>query len=184
MPIFKKKNKNGDLSINLQYIDGLPHYTEKTPIVISLNTRENILEIKAIANKIFNYPEVKLTFDRIIQYDIIDEKTILEKEKNMFGRAFIGTMLLGPAGTILGGISGIGKKKKNKNDKFLIINYGENIEDMKALTFKVVPSTYHLVPFIKALNEYAPFNPEKVKEMKEKLNISDSSEEKPKEIIL
>ncbi|KXA12869.1 hypothetical protein, partial [Clostridium perfringens] len=66
----------------------------------------------------------------------------------------------------------------------LIINYGENIEDMKALTFKVVPSTYHLVPFIKALNEYAPFNPEKVKEMKEKLNINDSSEEKPKEIIL
>ncbi|MCS4570155.1 hypothetical protein FZ989_05365 [Clostridium perfringens] len=48
---------------------------------------------------------------------------------------------------------------------------------MKALTFKVVPSTYHLVPFIKALNKYAPFNPEKVKEMKEKLNISDSSEE-------
>lgn len=181
MPIFKKKNKKGHLTINLQYVDGLPHYICNSSVAVSLNTDDSVLEVNS---RVYDNPPVKLAFDRIIQFDIIDEKTILEKEKNMFGRAFIGTMLLGPAGTILGGISGIGKKKKIKNDEFLIINYGENIEDMKALTFKIVPATYHLVPFIKALNKYAPFNPEKVKEMKEKLNISDSSEEKSKEIIL
>lgn len=184
MPIFRKRNKNGDLSINIQYIDGLPSYTNKTPVTIVLNTSDKILEIKAIANKLFNYPEVKLSFDRIVQFDVIDEKTILEKEKHMFGRAFVGTLLLGTAGTILGGISGMGTKKKIKNEEYLIINYGENVEDMKALTFKVVPSTYHLISFMKELNQYAPFNPEKFKKIKEQLEINDLDIEKPKEIIL
>ncbi|HFC9206790.1 TPA: hypothetical protein ACSQRE_000131 [Clostridium perfringens] len=183
MPIFRKKNKNGDLSINLQYVDGLPNYTYNTPVAVSLNTKDSILEINARA-KIFDCPPVKLAFSRIVQFDLIDEKTILEKEKSIFGRAFVGTLLLGTAGTILGGISGMGTKKKIKNEEYLIINYGENVDDMKALTFKVVGATYHLTTFMKALNQYAPFNPEKVKQLKEKLKLSDMTEEKPKEIIL
>ncbi|HFD8685783.1 TPA: hypothetical protein ACF328_002902 [Clostridium perfringens] len=183
MPIFRKKNKDGYLSINLQYVDGLPSYTYNTPVSVSLNTKDSVLEVNA-RTKIFDCPPVKLAFNKIVQFDLIDEKTIIEKEKSMFGRAFVGTLLLGTAGTILGGISGMGTKKKIKNDEFLIINYGENIEDMKALTFRVVGATYHLVPFMKALNQYAPFNPEKFKQLKEQLEINDLDGEKPKEIIL
>lgn len=48
----------------------------------------------------------------------------IEKEKTVIGRAIAGAIICGPIGAIIGGISGIGKKKIG-NPHYLIVNFWE-----------------------------------------------------------
>jgi hypothetical protein len=65
------------------------------------------------------------------------EQEIIEKGKSVVGRAVLGTLLLPGLGTIIGGISGVGTKKKGgQTNHYLILNYTDSRGDMSAVTFK------------------------------------------------
>lgn len=184
MGIFSSKNKKGNISINLEYIDGIQGYQTNSAVTVSLNTKENNLEINT---RVFKKPTVKLNFDKIISFNVLDEKTILEKKRSVMGRAFVGSLLLGPAGAIIGGLSATENKKIIKNNTYFIFNYSNgNIDDIKVLTFKIVGATLHLNKFLNELNKLVPLDNDKVKEIinKYNLNINKNEQEQQEEIIL
>lgn len=182
MSIFGRRNKKGNYSINLQYVDGIKNFPIDSAIALSINKEENLLEIKARAFK--NVPVVKLNFNQIISFDLLDKKTIIEKQKSVVGRAIVGDILLGPVGAIIGGMTGIGTKKSLQNDLFLIFNYTSKDNEIKVLTFKVIGATLHLTSFINELKEVAPLDRKRIEKLKESLNIDSDFDSNIQEIIL
>ncbi len=75
----------------------------------------------SISDSIFHDP-LEIHFKHIINIDEASGEEIIQKKGSVIGRAVVGTVLLGPVGAIVGGLSGIGHKKYKKLH-FLIINY-------------------------------------------------------------
>lgn len=143
--IFSKKNKEGKKSINLTYIDGIENYAKGTAIELSLDDEGRQLSTKA---RVYKNPPVYLPYDQITEVKVVSEKDIIEKSKTVLGRAFIGSIFLGPLGAIVGGMSGVGSKQKSETNYFMIINYKSKDEELKALCFEIVGATFHLIPFV------------------------------------
>jgi Domain of unknown function (DUF4352) len=59
---------------------------------------------------------------QIISIDFASQSDLLRQDKSVIGRAVVGSLLMGPLGTIVGGMSGIGTKSAAVNS-FLVINY-------------------------------------------------------------
>ena len=104
---------------------------------IKTDDDENKLVIKSVVVK---KPEVNLKYEQITGINVTSEEEILEKSKSVTGRAVIGGVLLGPLGAIVGGMSGIGDKKKEKTHYYLIINYKAKDDEIKVLSFEVTNS--------------------------------------------
>ena len=104
---------------------------------IKTDDDENKLVIKSVVVK---KPEVNLKYEQITGINVTSEEEILEKSKSVTGRAVIGGVLLGPLGAIVGGMSGIGDKKKEKTRYYLIINYKSKDDEIKVLSFEVTNS--------------------------------------------
>ncbi|NOW02431.1 hypothetical protein [Clostridium beijerinckii] len=78
MSIFGKKNKNGDRSVNLKYIDGVEAYSNGTAVALSIdNTNECITMIARVYKK----PPVHLKFEQVTGVRVVSEKEIIEKVK-------------------------------------------------------------------------------------------------------
>lgn len=147
MGIFSKKNKNGDRSVNLSFVDGIASYGKGLAVELSFNETE--LEIKSRIVK--NKPIVKLSLDQIVAANCITEKEIIEKSKSVTGRAIAGGVLLGPLGAIIGGMSGVGNKQKSETHYYMIINYKSRDEEIKVLSFEIVGSSMNWSSFIEEL---------------------------------
>lgn len=145
--IFGKKNKTGNRAVNLMYIDGLSSYTKGTAVELSLESE--ILTIKARVFK--DKPVIKLPYEQIIGASVVSEKEILEKSKNVTGRAVLGGVILGPLGAIIGGMSGIGNKKKSETHYFMVINYKSKTGEVGVISFEIVGASLHWDSFIKEL---------------------------------
>ena len=105
MPIFTSKDKDKNRSVNFMAVDGLPEYQLGDAINATIVKNENVLRIKA---RVFKRPIINLPINKILSAVFASETEILEKDKSVIGRAAVGTLLLGPLGTIVGGMSGIG----------------------------------------------------------------------------
>ncbi|NOW02487.1 hypothetical protein [Clostridium beijerinckii] len=150
MSIFGKKNKNGDRSVNLKYIDGVEAYSNGTAVALSIdNTNECITMIARVYKK----PPVHLKFEQVTGVRVVSEKEIIEKSKSAVGRAIVGEVLLGPLGAIVGGISGIGTQKENKTHNFIVINYKSKDDEIKVLSFEIVGSSLHWSSFVDELKQ-------------------------------
>ncbi|MNI87570.1 hypothetical protein D3C73_1447780 [compost metagenome] len=53
----------------------------------------------------------------------------------MLGRGIVGGLVFGPAGLILGGLSGIGKKSKFEKNYFYIVSFVGSDTQIKNITF-------------------------------------------------
>ena len=148
--IFSKKNKEGQRAVNLTYLDGINGYDRGTAIELSLDDEGKQLKIKA---RIYKNPAVFLSYDQIIEANVISEKDIVEKSKSVLGRAFVGSIFLGPLGTIVGGMSGIGNKQKSETHYFMVINYKSKDGEIKALSFEIVGSSLHWSSFMLELRK-------------------------------
>lgn len=156
--IFGKKNKEGNIALNVSYIDGIKGVTKNLPVQISLDDSTKKLIIKPrMSKKVIAY----LNYNQINNVEIVSSKEIIEKQKNVVGRAVIGELILGPVGGIVGGISGTGKKKKTKFCMYLVINYISKDGNTEALSFDISASL-----------RYSSFT----KELKQRCNIKDNKE--------
>ena len=145
MSIFGKKNKEGQRSVNLSYVDGVEGYSKGTAVTLSLNDDNQCVTMVA---RIYKKPPVKLRYEQITGINVISEKEIIEKSKNAVGRAVAGGILLGPLGAIIGGMSGIGKKQKSEAHYFMIINYISLDEEIKVLSYEIVGASLHWSSFV------------------------------------
>jgi len=118
MSIFNHKDKNSNFYIDLTHLEGIESFSKDT--VVCLKLHENELEIK---RSFFTKPSAFLNYSQITNAAVVREQEIIEIDKSVVGRAIVGGLLLGPLGAEIGGISGVGKKKKTKYSCYLIINY-------------------------------------------------------------
>ncbi len=148
MSIFGKKNKSGDRTVNLSFIDGIEGYTKGAAIALSIDNENQCLTVKA---RIFKNPPVHLKFEQITGVNVVSEKEIIEKSKSVVGRAVVGGVLLGHLGTIVGGMSGIGNKQKSEIHYFMVINYKSQSGEIKVLSFEIVGASLHWSSFVEEL---------------------------------
>lgn len=147
--IFGKKNKSGNRSVNLSFIDGIESYSKGIAVELSMDDKDKCLTIKSRAFK--DKPVIKLKYEQIVAVNVVTEKEIIESDKSVVGRAVVGGVLLGPLGAIVGGMSGIGNKTKSNTHYFMVINYKSNAEETKVLSFEIVGASLHWADFIKEL---------------------------------
>ena len=82
------------------------------------DTKTNTLKIK---KGLFGKELIKeIPFADIISFDYYLTKDVAELPKSVIKRAIVGGLLLGPAGAVVGGISGTGTKTKESNGFFTI----------------------------------------------------------------
>jgi uncharacterized membrane protein len=117
------------------HVSGINLYGEEE--IIQATIEDGNIVFKSVADK---KKTAKLSITKINSVRIFTEKEIIEKDKSVVGRAVAGTLIAGPLGTIVGGLSGVGSKKKKKNFRIMTINYGEDkniviLEDKWATNF-------------------------------------------------
>ena len=64
-----------------------------------------------------------IPFKDIKNLNVCTEKEIKEKSRSVIGRGLVGGALLGPAGAIVGGMSGVKNKQTTKETYYLVIDY-------------------------------------------------------------
>lgn len=120
--------------INLTYFEGIDSYIKEMPVIVRIDdTNQRVTIMATMKNK----PVIHIKFDQLIDCATISDKTIIEKDKSVIGRAVIGGILTGGLGAIVGGMSGLGSKKKVKETHYLVINYRSKDGEIKVLSFKV-----------------------------------------------
>lgn len=115
---------NKDLSLIVDHVEGIKVFDPEERINIIWKKEKRSLTFKSLIDK--NKVEAELDLGKVEYIELTTEQEILEKDKSVIGRAVVGTVLAGPLGAIVGGMSGIGKKKKKgKERKIAIIGYDE-----------------------------------------------------------
>lgn len=160
--IFGKKNKDGSRTVNLVYVDGIESYNKGTAVALSLDDENKNMQMKA---RVFKKPPVFLQFEQITGVEVISEKDIIEKSKTAVGRAMVGGVILGPLGAIIGGMSGIGNKKKSEAHYFMVINYKSKDEEIKILSFEIVGASLHWSSFVEEFRKRVSVQPVMEKEI-------------------
>lgn len=141
--IFGKKNKNVDRSVNLAFVDGLKEFNKGNAVEVSLTDLG--LRIKSRINK--EKLPVTINYGDITAANCVSEKEILEKSKSVIGRAVVGGVLLGPLGSIIGGMSGIGNKSKSETKYYMVLN----TKDENVISFEIIGASLHWDDFIREL---------------------------------
>jgi hypothetical protein len=125
-------NRNA-LVDSLQYVSGIAAFDKalenskiNVPPVLNVIERKNGFEFQLLKG----FKATKVGIDAADLNDIhIEDKEYVyeEKDKSVLGRALVGGLVLGPVGAIVGGMSGIGSKKKLSSvpDHFITFK-GEN----------------------------------------------------------
>lgn len=107
--------------------------------------------------QINNTQNFELKLSQIRAAENKSERELIEKGKSVVGRAVIGTLLVPGLGTIVGGMSGIGtKKKKGKENNFLIINYIDSQGDLTGITFLNNYNQFKIIKFCHKVNSTLP----------------------------
>jgi len=115
-----RPNLSDDLSIGSQVVNWFGDASIKGYFDPLLNSDQNIPEGKGnlllhkkgirVLGSLFA-PTVDLHFSQLINIECVPRSKIYESDKSVIKRAVVGTILIGPLGGIVGGMSGIGSKK-------------------------------------------------------------------------
>lgn len=145
--MFGKRNKEGNKAVNLKMVEGITGLNNK-PVQVSLDDKLETLVIKERLGKI----KAGLSYEKIINANVITEKEIIEKNKSVIGRAIVGGVLIGGLGAVVGAMSGLGKKQKSEKHYYMVINYKIE-EEIKTLSFEIVGASLHWDIFLKELRK-------------------------------
>lgn len=136
MGLFSKEKKIG---VVIKHVDGLNVFETNEDLQVYILPKTNEITFKSVTNK--KKPVIHLSLDKLKYADKATDKEIQEKDKSVMGRAAVGTLLLGPLGTVLGGMSGIGSKKKIKDRIIVTIGYESEEQEKEIL---LIESSYSL----------------------------------------
>lgn len=125
---YKKKTGGDNMGffsqIQMKFVDGINAYKSGDIVTLDIDEKNNEIIIKGFINR--NAPVIHLPLNKLTHVSLETEQEIIEKNKSVVGRAAVGTLIAGPLGAIVGGMSGIGtKKKKGKEKAILTIGYTE-----------------------------------------------------------
>lgn len=120
----------------VKLIDGLPLKNPDADVELTFD--ENYLLIaetrsqgfKTITDNLFKIPH-----ENVIDTLLATQREVMEKNKSVIGRGVVGGLLFGPAGLLLGGLSGIGKKSSTEHTKIYIVSYVGSNGEVKNITF-------------------------------------------------
>ena len=117
-------------------IDGLTLRNPSADLRLSYDSNYLLIEeirpqgFKSVTDNLFKIP-----LENIIETMVISQKEIVEKNKSAVGRGLVGGLIFGPAGLILGGLSGVGTKTKAEYNKVYIVSYVGSDGEVKNITF-------------------------------------------------
>lgn len=140
---------NNQEAIDLIYYEGIDFYSKEIEVTISLDDENNRL---TITPKYAKVSPVHLAYDQITKCATINNEMVTEKNKSVVGRAIVGGVLTGGLGAIVGGMTGIGSKKKVKKIYYFVINYINKEGDTSVLSFRV-DHVILIMDFVKALQD-------------------------------
>lgn len=117
-------------------IDGLPLKDCNAQLEITNDNEHIIITEKAVKGfKTIIVNTYKIPLNNLIETIITTEIELIEKNKSVVGRGVVGGLIFGPAGLLLGGMSGIGSKKQNKKQTIYVISYVSSNGEIKNITF-------------------------------------------------
>ena len=116
MGIFKSK-KGSIISEYFKPLHAIGPITEKTELV-EVALYEDHLELKAFMEK---HEPISLQYEQITDVFHGIQSELVEKDRSVIGRAVAGGILFGGVGAVVGGMSGVGKKKEKTVTKLLLI---------------------------------------------------------------
>jgi len=82
-------NKNKGISTEVKFVDGLNLFYKDEIVYLSANKEEVTIKGK------LNDKKARLKYEKITQVEYITEQDIIEKSKNVAGRAVMGQLTLG-----------------------------------------------------------------------------------------
>lgn len=119
-------------------VDGLPIKSRDAQIELTFDENQFIIVekgfegFKSVAKTTFSIP-----LKNILDTLLVSEKELVEKGKSAIGRGVVGGVLFGPAGLILGGLSGVGNKRGYKRNYLYVVSYISASEEIKNITFSM-----------------------------------------------
>ena len=103
---------------------------------------------------------VSLPYHKITGVKLTSDVEIIERSKSVAGRAIVGGLVLGAAGALFGGLSGIGSKQERQASNYILISYRpSNDEEEHGILLKVGVSAWS--KFMEKLKEKANIVEEK-----------------------
>lgn len=105
-------------------IDGLPVKDPAAQLDLTFDKDSFVIVEKGFAGfRTIAENTFRIPLKNIISTMLTTEKEFQEKDKSVIGRGVVGGVIFGPAGLVLGGLSGIGKKQTAKNRYLYIVSY-------------------------------------------------------------
>ncbi len=121
-----------------------------SPSLVKISLLPDQMEIRQITGgKNIAY----LSYTQINNAQKINEEEITEANKSSIGRAVVGGVLLGPLGAMVGGMSGIGKKKKTKYKDYFVVNYTSSTDESSVISFEITGATVGFSKFLFELKQ-------------------------------
>ncbi|NBI08075.1 hypothetical protein [Senegalia massiliensis] len=155
----EKRNKKTKVFVQLHHLEGLPNIEKGQRTSIELNPKENKLYMGKLLLGKQKENAIVLDMDKFEYVKNITVTEVYEKDKSVVGRAMIGHLLDDSDGAVVGGMSGIGTKKKTKTKKKLIIGYKSNGEE-KQIMFSSKKENWEYKTLHDELKKYEPQKPE------------------------
>ena len=157
------KYNSSDPKLRLMLLGGIPNITKWEYLDIRYNNDYLYLD-RFDDIKIFGRDTIKETYKiphkRIIEMEVLTHEEVKVKEKSVVARGLAGGLVFGPAGMILGGMSGIGTVTTTKTTPYFIIAYTGNDEnDIKNLVFWAERDSYASVCKLFISDYKAKFKP-------------------------
>lgn len=119
-------------------------YTEERPLLarlihgLGVNTLSFVKlyfeEDKIVV--VLNQQKYSIAAERVLAVDFVDNKNMSTKNKSVVGRGIAGGLLFGPAGLILGGLSGVGTKTSIMIETVFVVSYVNKNGEIDNLVFE------------------------------------------------
>ena len=144
--------KNGILINEIVHVSGIPDLNKDVKFRMKVS-EENI---------IINNRQV-IPLSRVNATEVIKSTELVEKERNIVGRALIGGIVFGGIGAIVSGMTGLKNDKKSQDVDILIINYKDingNDSQIVGMATNAIIGTF-LRKISKGINEIIGYIPSK-----------------------
>ena len=127
---FFTKTKGSIISDSFMLIED--HANLKAKLMYDVALYDDYLNVKLC----FGKQEAKLNYSQITDVFYGMETEITQKEKSPIGRAFVGGLLFGGVGAVVGAVSGSNPKIKKERHFYFIITYTSSNGEEKIIQFE------------------------------------------------